>query len=388
MNASAPPPKDPSNTPGSVRPGAALAHATRLQRIALLVGLIAVAFLGLKLFAPILLPFVLAGVIAYVLDPPASRLERLRVRRGLAALVLIVGVMLAGLFVTLLIYPLILSQIGLLLGRLPLYVLQLQAWAQQIMASLEDGLGPEFRNTQLRDLVSGQAASMLSYALSALPGLIGGSVAVFNVLMLVVVTPVVGFYLLRDWPHMIAMVDSWVPRRYVPIVRAQAKEVDRILSAWVRGQALCCVILALFYIIALQLVGLEFGLIVGLAAGLLSFIPYVGSITGGVTSLALAAAQFPDWRGVTMVAVVLLVGHTLEGYVIYPRYLGDKVELPAVWVIFALFAGGVAFGFLGVMLAVPMAATIGVLCRFWLRRYLQSPLYTDPDASPPRAPRP
>lgn len=357
-------------------------HATRLQRVALLVGLIVVTLLGLKLFAPILLPFVLAGVIAYVLDPPASRLARLGIRRGLAALVLILGVMLAGLFVTLLIYPLILSQIGLLLGRLPLYVLQLQAWAQQIMTSLEEGLGPEFRNTQLRDLVSGQAASMLSYALSALPGLIGGSVAVFNVLLLVVVTPVVGFYLLRDWPRMVNMIDSWVPRRYAVIVRAQAREVDRILSAWVRGQALCCVILALFYIIALQLVGLEFGLIVGLAAGLLSFIPYVGSITGGVTSLALAAAQFPDWRGVSLVAVVLLVGHVLEGYVIYPRYLGDKVELPAVWVIFALFAGGVAFGFLGVMLAVPMAATIGVLCRFWLRRYLQSPLYSDPDKSP------
>ena len=303
-------------------------------------------------------------------------------------LLLIVGVILAGLVVALLIYPLILSQVGLLLGRLPLYALQLQTWAQQVISRLEEGFGPEFANTQLRDLVSGQAASMLSYALSALPGLIGGSVAVFNVLMLVVVMPVVGFYLLRDWSHMVEMVDAWVPRRYVEIVRAQAREVDRILSAWVRGQALCCVILALYYIIALQLVGLEFGLIVGLAAGLLSFIPYVGSITGGVTALALAAAQFPDWRGVSLVAVVLLVGHALEGYVIYPRYLGDKVELPAVWVIFALFAGGVAFGFLGVMLAVPMAATIGVFCRFWLRRYLRSPLYADLNASPDPPTRP
>ena len=366
----------------AARPGL-MAHATRGQRIGLLIGLVVVLFLGLKLFAPILLPFVLAGVIAYALDPAARRLARLGLPRGLAAAMLILGVMVAGLIVALLIYPLILSQIGLLLGRLPVYVLQLQAWAQDIVTRLEDGLGPEFKNAQLHNLVSGQAASMLAYALSALPGLIGGSVAVLNVLMLVVVTPVVGFYLLRDWPRMVGMVDSWVPRRYVAIVRAQAREVDRILSAWVRGQALCCVILALYYIIALQLVGLEFGLIIGLAAGVLSFIPYVGSITGGVTSLALAVAQFPDWRGVSMVAGVLLVGHTLEGYVLYPRYLGDKVELPAVWVIFALFAGGEAFGFLGVMLAVPMAATIGVLCRFWLRRYLGSPLFTDPTASPP-----
>jgi predicted PurR-regulated permease PerM len=125
-------------------------------------------------------------------------------------------------------------------------------------------------------------------------------------------------------------------------------------------------------------VGLDLGLIVGIAAGILSFIPYVGSITGGVASLGLALAQFHSWRGLIPVAAVLVVGQLLEGYVIYPRFLGDRVELPAVWVIFALFAGGAAFGFLGVMLAVPIAATIGVLCRFWLRRYLGSPLYLDP----------
>ena len=162
------------------------------------------------------------------------------------------------------------------------------------------------------------------------------------------------------------------------MIRAQAREVDRILSAWVRGQALCCLILALYYASALTVAGLDLGLIVGIAAGLLSFIPYVGSITGGVTALGLAMAQFPHWRGVIVVGGVLVVGQILEGYVIYPRFLGDRVELPAVWVIFALFAGGAAFGFVGVMLAVPVAATIGVLCRFWLRRYLASPLYLDP----------
>ena len=138
--------------------------------------------------------------------------------------------------------------------------------------------------------------------------------------------------------------------------------------------------LALYYAAALSLVGLDLGLIVGLAAGILSFIPYVGSITGGVGAIGLALAQFPSWRGVIMVGVVLVVGQILEGYVIYPRFLGDRVELPAVWVIFALFAGGAAFGFVGIMLAVPVAATIGVLCRFWLRRYLASPLYLDPPA--------
>ena len=201
-------------------------------------------------------------------------------------------------------------------------------------------------------------------------------------LTLAVVTPVVAFYLLRDWPRVVGddqLLAAASLRRRDP---SASREVDRILSAWVRGQALCCVILAFYYAFALTLAGLDLGLIVGTAAGLLSFIPYVGSITGGVTAIALALAQFPTWQGVIVVGCVLIVGQILEGYVIYPRFLGDRVELPAVWVIFALFAGGAAFGFLGVMLAVPVAATIGVLCRFWLRRYLRSPLYLDPPPTP------
>jgi predicted PurR-regulated permease PerM len=141
---------------------------------------------------------------------------------------------------------------------------------------------------------------------------------------------------------------------------------------------MCCLALIIYYAVALSAVGLELGLIVGMASGLLSFIPYVGSITGLFVAVGLAVAQFPTWMGVALVVGVFILGNTLEGYVIYPRFLGDRVELHAVWVIFALFAGWAAFGFLGVLLAVPAAATIGVLCRFWLRRYLQSQLYLDP----------
>jgi predicted PurR-regulated permease PerM len=197
-----------------------------------------------------------------------------------------------------------------------------------------------------------------------------------------VVTPVVAFYLLRDWPRVVARIDSWLPRRYAGVLHAQAREVDRILSAWLRGQAMCCIALALFYACGLSLVGLDLSLIVGLSAGMLSFIPYVGTITGAVTAIGLAFAQFPTWTGVAEVAVVFVLGNILEGYVIYPRFLGDRVELHAVWVIFALFAGGAAFGFLGVLLAVPVAAIIGVLSRFWLRRYLASTLYLDPPSQP------
>ncbi len=353
-------------------------HSTRGQRMALLAGLLIVVLLALQLFVGILLPFVMAAGIAYFLDPLATRLTRAGMPRGSAALLLVTGLLAAGLLFALLLYPLILSQLGILISRVPAYVAALRDWAGEVIAHLQQRLGSEYVDSHLRDLVSGQAGSMLGFLAGALTRIVGGGFAIFNVLSLLVVTPVVAFYLLRDWPGVIRRVDGWLPRRYEGVLRAQAVEVDRILSAWLRGQALCCVVLALFYALALQLVGLDLGLIVGISAGVLSFIPYVGSITGGVTSIGLAFAQFPSWMGVAEVAAVFVAGQVLEGYVIYPRFLGDRVELHAVWVIFALFAGGAVFGFLGVLLAVPVAAVIGVLARFWLRRYLASPLYLDP----------
>ncbi len=380
-SAELPPPETaprPERRPWFTEPRAIAGQATRGQRVALVVGLLVVAWLALQLFASVLAPFVAAAGIAYVLDPPTTRLTRLGLNRGIAALLMIILMLAAVLLFVLLLYPLILQQIGLLIGRIPQYVQLLQRWASAVIADLQSNFGSDVVNDKLRDLVSSQAGNMLSVIASSLTSVTSAGFAIFNVLTLAVVTPVVGFYLLRDWQKVIGMVDTWLPHRYADVIRAQAREVDRILSAWVRGQALCCVLLALYYALALTIAGLDLGLLVGLAAGMLSFIPYVGSITGGITALGLAMAQFPAWRGVIVVGCVLVIGQTLEGYVIYPRFLGDRVELPAVWVIFALFAGGAAFGFLGVMLAVPVAATIGVLCRFWLRRYLASPLYLDP----------
>ena len=361
-------------TPPAVPPPSPI----RIQRLALLAGVVVVAWLLLNLFASILLPFVAASGIAYVLHPPCTHLVRARVPRGLASLILILGLILLMFLFALLLYPMIINQISLLVGHVPDYVRGLSLFAGRMIARLQQHLGPEYVDAKLSDLVSGQFGAMLGFVASATSHVVGGGYALFNVLSLLVVTPVVGFYLLRDWPRVVDMVDSWLPRRYQGVVRAQAREVDRILSAWVRGQAMCCMILAIFYALGLSLVGLELGLVVGLAAGFLSFIPYVGSITGAVVSIGLAFAQFPTWEGVLRVVAVFFVGQILEGYVIYPRFLGDRVELPAVWVIFALFAGGAAFGFLGVMLAVPVAATVGVLARFWLRRYLKSPLYLEP----------
>ena len=351
--------------------------STRTQRLLLLVGLAATTLLAVWEFSSILLPFVAAAGIAYFLDPPTTRLTRAGMPRGAAALLMVFALLAAGLLFALLLYPLLIAQVGLLITRAPQYAGEIRAWAGEVIARLQDAFGPEYVDSKLRDLVGGQAGSMLSFLASALTGVVGSGFALFNVVSLAVVTPVVAFYLLRDWRRAVARVDSWLPRRYAGVLRAQAREVDRILSAWVRGQALCCLVLAGFYAFALSLVGLDLGLIVGISSGLLSFIPYVGSITGGIASIGLALAQF-HWQGVAVVAGVFVTGQLLEGYVIYPRFLGDRVELHAVWVIFALFAGGAAFGFLGVLMAVPTAAAIGVLARFWLRRYLVSPLYLDP----------
>ena len=368
---------EPQRAPAIALPVVTTRQATQLQRIGLLAALVVAAYWALTTFASILLPFVVAAGIAYFLDPPTTRLARAGVPRGAAALLMILALVLAVLLFALLLYPLVLAQLGLLLGRAPQYAIAVTDWAGTQVAALQERLGSEYVDGKLRDLVGMQAGSMLGFAVGALRQIVGGGFALFNVLSLVIVTPVVSFYLLRDWRRAVALVDSWAPRRYASVLRAQAREVDRILAAWLRGQLLCCAVLAVFYAAALSAVGLDLGLVVGLASGMLSFIPYVGSIAGGVASIGLAFAQFPDWTGVARVAGVYVLGQVLEGYVIYPRFLGDRVELHAVWVIFALFAGGAAFGFLGVLMAVPVAAAIGVLARFWLRRYLDSPVYLD-----------
>jgi predicted PurR-regulated permease PerM len=352
--------------------------ATPLQRAGLALGLTAALLLALWLFSPILTPFVLAAAVAYFLDPVASSLARLGLPRALAALLLVLALAALSLLALLLLYPLLVNQVTVLLQRLPSYVLGVGSAVRQAVAVLGDRFGPEVVDSGLQDLAVGQAGSIISFFGGALARLLGGGVALFNVFTYVAVTPVVGFYLLRDWPFIMLRLDAWLPRRNAQVLRSLAREMNRVLAGWLRGQLLCCLLLAGIYASGLTLVGLELGLAVGLMAGVLSFIPYVGSLTGMLAALLLALAQFGTWHGVGLVLGIFLLGQVIEGYLVYPYLLGRRVELHAVWVIFALFAGGIAFGFLGVLLAVPMAAAVGVVARYWLRRYLESPLYLDP----------
>jgi predicted PurR-regulated permease PerM len=202
-----------------------------------------------------------------------------------------------------------------------------------------------------------------------------GSLVVVNILSLLFITPIVTFYMLRDWDVMVSKVNAWLPRQHAETIRIQLREIDRTLAGFVRGQATVCLALGTFYGVGLTAVGLDLGLIIGLGSGLVSFIPYLGTLSGFVIGVALAFAQAQDWHLPAMVAGVFIVGQVLEGNFLTPKLVGDKVGLHPVWVMFALLAGATLFGFVGVLLAVPVSAVIGVLVRFGLSRYLVSPLY-------------
>ena len=207
--------------------------------------------------------------------------------------------------------------------------------------------------------------------------------ALLNLLSLFVITPLVAFYLLRDWDIMLARLDSWLPRCHVATIRQQAAIVDGTLSGFVRGMVLVCLSLSVFYGLLLSAIGLEFGLVIGILCGLVSFIPYVGAIGGFVVGVTIAFFQFPDLLPVGLVAATFFAGQLLEGHVLTPKLVGERIGLHPLWLVFALLAGGSLFGFLGLLLAVPLAAVIGVLCRFSLGQYLQSSLYLGVPSSRP-----
>jgi len=197
----------------------------------------------------------------------------------------------------------------------------------------------------------------------------------FNVISLLLITPVVAFYMLRDWDAFVKKVDDLLPKRYKHSIEKQAKEIDCILSSFIRGQLSVCVLLGLFYAVGLYIVGLDLGILVGFLAGIISFIPYVGSIFGFVVSVAIAFAQFDSLMPIAQVVGVFMVGQFIEGNFLTPNLVGESVGLHPVWIMFALLAGGVLLGFLGLMIAVPVAAIIGVLVRHAIENYKQSSLY-------------
>jgi predicted PurR-regulated permease PerM len=283
--------------------------------------------------------------------------------------------------------PLLYEQFVTLAENLPKYiellVEELDPLLAEIRQSVPGAAAPDLGS------VAGTISSAMSWIGGALGGILTGSLAFFNVVSLIFITPIVTFYLLRDWDVLVAKIDSWLPPRYAPTIHRQMYEIDRTLAGFARGQATICLFLAIFYGVGLTAIGLDFGLAIGVFAGLLSFIPYVGSVVGLIVSVGLAYVQFDNWVWVVVTAGIFFAGQAIEGNILQPKLLGENVGLHPVWVIFALLAGGALFGFLGLLLAVPVMAVIGVVSRFALGRYLSSRIY-DPDGGgrPPGPPTP
>lgn len=336
-----------------------------------------VVFVGLLwLLSPILLPFVLGMAVAYVLDPLANRLSKRGVSRLVAALIILGGFAVALVILLLLIVPVLAQQFSAFIENAPFY-------AQRLQMFVSDPAHPWIKHIIGDNLVGADKSvgGVLNQAVGYLTALIASlwsrGEALISIFSLVIITPVVAFYLICDWDRMIETVDRLVPLPQRDTVRSLGREIDATISAYVRGQSGVCLILGSYYAVGLTLAGLSFGLLIGVVSGLISFIPYVGSLTALVLSVVVALAQFiPDWSRVLIVAGIVLVGQFLEGNVLSPKLVGHSVGLHPVWLMFALFAFGYMFGFVGLLLAVPLAAAAGVLIRFALRRYLASPLYT------------
>jgi predicted PurR-regulated permease PerM len=351
-----------------------------LQRQVLfwLAALIAAGFLLYEL-GDILLPFVAGMAVAYLLDPVADRLEALGVGRLGATILILSLFVLFFVLVLVLLVPVVVQQLGALLQGFPGYAARLQGLIAEEGAPFLRRLGvPDITSSvqsSVGDLLSQGANWLGTFARS----LWSGGRTIVSVISLLVVTPVVAFYLLVDWDRMIRAIDGWVPPRRRPTVRALAREMDRAVAGFVRGQSAVCIILGSYYAVGLSLVGLNFGALIGMMSGLISFVPYVGSLSGLLLSLTVALVQFwPDWTWILATLGVYLVGQFFEGNILSPKLVGASVGLHPVWVMFALLAFGSVFGFVGLLLAVPLAAMVGVLARFALRQYLASPLYEEP----------
>ncbi len=327
----------------------------------------------------ILLPFIVGLAIAYFLDPVADFLEDIGFSR-LWATILIVTVF--GIFVTItliLIIPFLINELTNLASNIPGYLITLkefffnahQEWFGKYLPIDKNELETVSQNLtkQVPEWIGKNITSLLS-----------GGLAVFNFLSLILITPVVTFYLLKDWDKIVGIVDRSLPRDHADTIRSLAKEIDSVMAGFVRGQVTVLILLGLFYVIGLKLAGLNYGILIGTIAGLISFIPFVGSAVGFILAGSVALVQFwPEWIPIVSVLGIFLIGQAIEGNLLSPKIVGDSVQLHPVWLIFSLFVFGYLFGFVGLLIAVPVAAAIGVLVRFAFDQYCKSEVYLGQD---------
>ena len=347
---------------------------TREREMRIWLVALVVAALLLYMLSSVLMPFVAGLAIAYFLHPIADKMEKpLRSRAGASALILLVfTVIIAGIGVS--IFPLLQAQVIGLLALVPDAVETARNAIEPYIIRLETELDANDL-AKLKDAAGGYVGEIVSWTVGVLKNIFMGGRAFVSALSLLLIAPIVSFFLLRDWNSIVAKFNDLLPRESAETIREQLNEMDTTIAGFVRGQALVCVTLGTIYGTGLTLVGLDFGLLIGIGTGLMAFVPYVGMAIGSLVALGVALMQFSELTDFLLVALVFGVGQSIDAAFLTPTLVGGRVGLHPVWIIFALMTGGALFGFTGVLLAVPTAAMIGVLVRFSIGRYRNSELY-------------
>lgn len=334
-------------------------------------GIAAAVFFGvLWILGDVMLPFIIGGALAYCLDPIADRLENIGFNRLLATITITLIAAVIFAIAMLLVVPTLVQQLIELVNAAPQLVRDFNVFLTERFPGLLDSDSRVSKSlASIGETLQSKGGNLLNSLLTSAAGFV-------NVIVLMVLVPVITFYLLMDWDRMIAKIDNLLPRDHAPIVRKLAGDIDKTLASFIRGQGTVVLILGTYYALALMLVGLQFGLVVGFIAGLISFIPYIGALVGGVLALGLALFQFwGEWVWIGAVAAIFFAGQFLEGNILTPKLVGNSVGLHPVWLIFALSALGSLYGFVGMLVAVPVAASIGVVIRFAISSYQDSRLY-------------
>ena len=355
-------------------------------------GIVAAIFVFLLwALGDVLVPFILGGAIAYFLDPVADRLERLGLSRVMATVVITLSAVLLFVILFLLVVPTLIGQLGQLISQIGVLVQNLpETWE-----GVKSWLTGRFPNLDVQGDFLTQQLTALGNAIQSRGGevvnaLLSSAQGILNAVVLLVIVPVVTFYMLLDWDRMVAKVDELLPLDHAATIRQIAKDIDRTLASFIRGQGTVCLVLGTYYGIALMLAGLNFGLVVGFIAGLISFIPYIGALVGGVLAVGIAIFQWwggtelvdgqtvetgINWLRIAIVGAIFMLGQFLEGNILTPKLVGGSVGLHPVWLILALSVFGSLFGFVGMLVAVPVAAVIGVVTRFLVSEYKSGRLY-------------
>ena len=334
-------------------------------------GIVAAVFvLALWQLGHVLLPFVMGGAIAYFLDPVADRLERAGLSRAAATALITVVAVVLFVVLALAVVPTLINQLTGLIEIMPQLFRDLQAFVNERFPSLLD------ENSSVRKVLITIGEALKSKGGAVLNGVLESAVSLVNIIIMLIIVPVVSVYLLLDWDRMIARIGELLPRDHAPVIRQLAGEIDETLASFIRGMGTVSLILGTFYAVSLMLVGLHFGLVVGVIAGLVTFIPYLGALVGGALAIGLAMFQFwGEWGSIGLVALVFVIGQVVEGNFLTPKLVGDSVGLHPVWLLLALTVFGTLFGFVGMLVAVPVAAALGVVARFVTGQYMDSRIY-------------